>query len=592
MRIRLKSDLQALRLAIIHCSNEISLQWQSAFDKGWIYDTSKRKRNDEVNPKHRPNKRQDVGIDKANNGKFGYQGNNPKPKCSKCSKHHATTEKCNDASSSSSSKTSDTRKDQKQRGGGANQKQTNSKWNKTNRNTESKNTNEDKTGETHTLCPQNDKLIDTDIISYIIPSYPITSHPNSDILENYITQKRPRDDLCDTININITVSDIELLNNIFDNENSTSAGTVPVIAVSQKPSIVNTLVDSGSLKSNYIDVTLFDRLKAQGVKTVPLPKKRRVCSGLAGVECQEINEYIELLIVFINQSNNKEENIIIQCHPIHMRGPFSLILGLPTIQRHKLASKFNSVFEGTKYNSLKYFKPLSEFRSGETISENQGQFRFTDNDTVVSLDHIHEGIDERTISSSSTDYAQPDVRVPTIDPVSHDSDNEQEDDSTQTRYEKSSIDMEALSPSDGVMSIEELKLLVKIFGPESLQKKLRKLLRKYRHIFSSTVSPEPALVDNPMEIKINSSQWFSKHNRLPPRAQSQKKEEELKKYIQALLLNNVIQPSTAKAWSQVLLVPKPGVDVWRLCIDYRNLNATTLPTEGHPLLTTHRSHAA
>ena len=268
-----------------------------------------------------------------------------------------------------------------------------------------------------------------------------------------------------------------------------------------------------------------------------------------------------------------------------MRGFFSLILGLPTIQRYKLASKFSSVFEGTTYDSLKYFKPLSEFRHGESISGDQVSSRLTIDSTVVNTDPIHESIESRTkCLHSPTDLAQPDVQVPTIDTVSHDSEDEDEDnDSTHTRYEKSSLDIEDLSTSDGVMSIEELKLLVQIFGTESLKKKLRKLLRRFQHIFASTVSPEAARVDNPMEVKINSSQWFSKHNRLPPRAQSQKKEEELKKYIQALLLNNVIQPSTATAWSQVLLVPKPGVDVWRLCIDYRNLNAITLPTEGHPL---------
>ena len=90
------------------------------------------------------------------------------------------------------------------------------------------------------------------------------------------------------------------MHNIFDDENSTT-GTVPIIVVSQTPSIVNTLVDSGSLKSNYIDIHLFDRLKARGVKTVPLSKKRRVCSGLAGVECQEINECIELLLIYYYQ---------------------------------------------------------------------------------------------------------------------------------------------------------------------------------------------------------------------------------------------------------------------------------------------------
>ena len=104
------------------------------------------------------------------------------------------------------------------------------------------------------------------------------------------------------------------MHNIFDDENST-AGTVPIIVVSQTSSIVNTLVDSGSLKSNHIDIHLFDRLKARGVKTVPLSKKRRVCSGLAGVECQEMNECIELLLIIINQSTNKEENIVVNFTP-------------------------------------------------------------------------------------------------------------------------------------------------------------------------------------------------------------------------------------------------------------------------------------
>ena len=102
--------------------------------------------------------------------------------------------------------------------------------------------------------------------------------------------------------------------------------------------------------------------------------------------------------------------------------------------------------------------------------------------------------------------------VPIRNSVSHDSDDEL--DSTQTRYEKSSEELSCETSSDGVMSIEELLLLVQIFGPPSLQKKLRKLLKKYKDIFSTSVSPQPAKVDTPMEIKVNSSQWFSKHNRL------------------------------------------------------------------------------
>ena len=58
----------------------------------------------------------------------------------------------------------------------------------------------------------------------------------------------------------------------------------------------------------------------------------------------------------------------------------------------------------------------------------------------------------------------------------------------------------------------------------------------------------------------------------------------MKDIIDGLQRNNVIRPSNASHWSQVLLVPKPGKhDAWRLCIDFRNLNANTLPTESHPI---------
>ena len=105
-----------------------------------------------------------------------------------------------------------------------------------------------RTGETTSYNKVYDKVIDTDSTSYIITSNVITSSlkPSCDIVENYTSHKRPRDNFCDTININITTSDIDLLYNIFDGENSTT-GTVPIIVVSQIPSIINTLVDSGSL---------------------------------------------------------------------------------------------------------------------------------------------------------------------------------------------------------------------------------------------------------------------------------------------------------------------------------------------------------
>ncbi len=339
-------DLNALRLAIIMCSNDIAAAYQQALDNGWIVpiQSSSKRRHEHANSDKSTHKRRDTrdtrdkdsdtrDKNRVVDDSKTYKGTNPQPFCKKCRHHHDVKKGCRQISSSSSS-SSPSSKDKKDKDDKKDNDRKKS-WNKPKSNTSSK----DKDGENIIVSKDYDKDIDIDSISYFITSNvtPSPLQPPYDMVENYKTHKRPRDIFCDTININITTSDIDLLHNIFDDENNTT-GTVPIIVVSQIPSIINTLVDSGSLKSNYIDITLFDRLKAQGVKTVPLSKKRRVCSGLAGVECQEINEYIELFLIFINQSNNKEESIVVQFHPIHMRGSFSLILGLPTIQRYKLAS--------------------------------------------------------------------------------------------------------------------------------------------------------------------------------------------------------------------------------------------------------------
>jgi len=44
----------------------------------------------------------------------------------------------------------------------------------------------------------------------------------------------------------------------------------------------------------------------------------------------------------------------------------------------------------------------------------------------------------------------------------------------------------------------------------------------------------------------------------------------------------VIQRSRARSWSQIMLAKKPD-NKWRFCIDFRQLNSITAPTEGHPI---------
>ena len=112
-------DLNALRLAIIMCSNEIAAAYQQALDNGWIVpikSSSKRRyehtNSDKSTHKRRDDKDKDSDTrDKDKNrvvedSKSTYRGNNPQPYCKKCKHHHDLTKACRSTSSSSSSSSS------------------------------------------------------------------------------------------------------------------------------------------------------------------------------------------------------------------------------------------------------------------------------------------------------------------------------------------------------------------------------------------------------------------------------------------------------------------------------------------------------
>ena len=65
-----------------------------------------------------------------------------------------------------------------------------------------------------------------------------------------------------------------------------------------------------------------------------------------------------------------------------------------------------------------------------------------------------------------------------------------------------------VASSDKVVSLESLLAYSRLYGPSTLhcialQRKLTKLLDKFRYIFALTVSTTPAVVDEPMKIIIN-----------------------------------------------------------------------------------------
>lgn len=127
---------------------------------------------------------------------------------------------------------------------------------------------------------------------------------------------------------------------------------------------------------------------------------------------------------------------------------------------------------------------------------------------------------------------------------------------------------------DDELSDQQLLEAIHIEGPETLRNQLRALVLEFKDIHRSSVRKDPADIP-PMELRIDVAKWETAVNRLPPRTQSKVKEEELKEQISKALDLNVLQPSIATEYSQVLLVPKPD-EISSLDDDKGNLNTEKL----------------
>ena len=331
---------------------------------------------------------------------------------------------------------------------------------------------------------------------------------------------------------------------------------------------VNVLIDTGANASNYISQSLCDRLEAIGAQTFPV--STTVKSGISGKSQRcHVNKAINIVLSFIPEITNFESRNI---NKLNLRGSskqiyhstnakllpslnYDLIVGLPSIRKMKLIQLIPSVFLDEKKVSIVDSAPrLSSGIIHHTIPA-------TPADTICSL-------------SETSDVVLP-APFPTSQVTWEDSD-------VQTRYEKSQLP--GIDCDDGETTSKNILDSI-TFGTSTptLTSKARKLCYEFKDIISDSLDPKPAKVDEPMEIDIEEGAWFNNPGaRTPSRAQSAAKQHEIRKQLQKMIANRIIQPSQAKAWSQVLLVRKPD-SKWRFCVDFRNLNAITKLTSGHPI---------
>jgi hypothetical protein len=115
-----------------------------------------------------------------------------------------------------------------------------------------------------------------------------------------------------------------------------------------------------------------------------------------------------------------------------------------------------------------------------------------------------------------------------------------------------------------------------IFGEAQFVEAIKAVCEKHRTVFNTKLNKQPALVP-PMELIVDRALWESNKNRGPPRQQTETKQTEIKKQVDAMLSQGVVQLSQAEEYSQVHMTPKPhqavGAEVkWRFCLDFRRLN--------------------
>ena len=101
------------------------------------------------------------------------------------------------------------------------------------------------------------------------------------------------------------------------------------------------------------------------------------------------------------------------------------------------------------------------------------------------------------------------------------------------------------------------------------------VLRKHKTVFRDQLPALPAKLE-PFKLELKEgTDWYTQpRNKQAPRLQTLAKQYEVNKFLEKAIANNIIRPSQATAWSQLLLTPKSN-GKWRVCMDFRSLNQQT-----------------
>ena len=369
---------------------------------------------------------------------------------------------------------------------------------------------------------------------------------------------------------------------------------------------ITCMIDTGALDDNYVSAEIGNFLKENGaIATKCVADKICSCSKSMCFDCLGV---VQLEVKFHNELINDFETISLKA--TIMISDFDLIIGRRDIFKYDLIRKaykqiFADLLRPSKSNAFSDSQEHQEARVNQLMNAPFRSDASRDSTTHSAVERgntTHSVIDKTYVSHlgdrdipetsgsprsrcalirmDETQHLPPEVieanRVPDGRIVRHRSELIS---GSHEYFEDPELEDQE-NDWDPMTGNVDPKKTYQVYGPPSLQAKLRKLLSEYNDVFSDKLSPEAARVQ-PMTLDVIEEKWMTKSNRLAPRATSTSKQEEIGKQIGQMLEQGLIRPSKATAWSQVLMVPKPN-NQWRFCVDFRRLNDAT-KAEGWPI---------
>ena len=377
------------------------------------------------------------------------------------------------------------------------------------------------------------------------------------------------------------------------------------------------LLDSGALAADYINSRIVSTLPLVPVQSVNL---NRTCSGLDGV-CSDTSSYTNCTLTIQTSNGYINLNIV---PTILNKTPFDLILGRPTIKKYQLATLFPNHFRSSTALAVNRSTSVTALSMAASGLNTQNRVRLIKNETPVSEvlnfydpdpvpvefeindgivgQHSHEKNPTRlwarpevnnlnlanlNISSTRGKSSSMNLHANVAELVTQTQPPalrriytkaecfDQVDDDDEIDYEIIDAFGHWPSLSGAIPGTDPLDTIT-IDGSPAFRLSIRALCEDYRDVFSNDLPDSPADLE-PFNLIVDDVKWKTNKNRTPPRMQSTLKNDEIQKQITKLLASGIIVKSEASYYSEVLLIKKPNSEEFRMCIDFRPMNACTEP---------------